>query len=274
MDRLTRSITLAIQSYRLLLEDKELMVLPLISGALMAVVTTSFFFGMGLNRGVVPQDQSEWLFPVFAFYVVTYTIGIYFQAAVVAGATERMRGGNPTVGSALRAATRRLPSILLWGLTAATVGMVLRSIQERSQLVGRLVVGVVGAAWSLATFFIVPAIVVDELSVSEGLSHSVSVFRKTWGETLAGSVGVGLAAMVAWLGLIGVVGLLAWAQLVVPAIVAGATGAVLLFMFFSALEGVYLASLYRYASEGDVPPGFDATEIRHAFPRGRRSPEF
>ena len=44
------------------------------------------------------------LLALFVFYVVTYTITFFFQAAIIAGASERMAGGDPTLGSALGAA--------------------------------------------------------------------------------------------------------------------------------------------------------------------------
>lgn len=269
MDRISRSFALVGQSFRLLLHDKELMLLPVVSGLLLVLVTASFFVGMGFHRGHVPADESEWLFPAFLFYVVTYAVGIFFQGAVVAGATQRMRGENPTLGSALRAPLRRLPSILLWAVIAATVGMLLRSLQERSGFLGRLVISLVGAAWSLATFFIVPAIVVDELSVSEGLSHSADVFKRTWGETLAGSVGLGLAAVVVWLLFAACIAAIVAVGPVWLAIGVGAAGGVTLLALFATLEGIYVASLYRYATDGQVPTGFHIGDFRHTFVRRR-----
>jgi hypothetical protein len=102
---------------------------------------------------------------------------------VIAGATERLRGGDPTVGSALSAAARRLGPILMWALVAATVGTILRSIQQPVGFVGKIVVALAGAAWSLATFFIVPVLVLEERSVADSFKRSVSIFKTTWGES-------------------------------------------------------------------------------------------
>ena len=125
MGRIGRSIHLVGQSYRLLMQDKELMVLPLISGVLIAVVAISFFFGFGIDGERLAERRPEVIVPLFLLYVVTYAIGIFFQAAVVAGATERMRGGDPTVASALAAAGRRIGPILMWAVVASTVGVII-----------------------------------------------------------------------------------------------------------------------------------------------------
>jgi hypothetical protein len=44
-------------------------------------------------------------------------------------------------------------------------------------------------------------------------------------------------------------------------------GAIVLMVFFSALQGIYLATLYRYATQGVAPVGFDGALLQHAFAR-------
>ena len=261
MGRIGRSFQLLQQSYRILMQDKELMILPLISGVFVVGVAVSFFFfaqsaGISLDRA--DRNQPQALVPMFLVYVVTYFIGIFFQAAVIAGATERMRGGDPTVASALSAAGRRVVPILMWAIVAATVGVLLRAIQDRVGFLGKIIVGFVGAAWSLATFFVVPALVLEEKSVGDSFRQSVATFKKTWGETMVGGASLGVAALVAWITLAAIVGLLAWAGAGIVALAIGAAGAVTLIVFFSALQGIYVASLYRYATEGHATSGFDA----------------
>jgi hypothetical protein len=264
MGRIGRSFQLVGQSYRILMQDKELMILPLISGAVIAVAVAGFAFGFGVDSVSLRQRGPELYVPLFLMYVVTYTVGIFFQAAVIAGATERMRGGNPTIGSALSAASRRMGSIVMWAIVAATVGMLLRAISDRLGFVGRIIVGIVGAAWSLATFFVVPVLVLEDRSVRESFSRSVEVFRKTWGETVVGGINLGVAAFCAWITLIAVSGLLAM-LIGAPALAILAVGAVFLMVFFSALQGIYVASLYRYATDGQSASGFDKALFEQAF---------
>jgi uncharacterized protein DUF6159 len=264
MDRITRSFQLVGQSYQVLMRDKELMVLPLLSGAIMAAVVA--VVGLGFSwGGAPPAARGPALYlPIFLMYVVLYAIGIFFQAAVVAGATERMRGGDPTVGSALAAAQRRLWPIVMWAIVAATVGMFLRAVQDRVGFIGKIVAGLAGAAWSLATFFIVPVLVLEDKSIPDSFTESVSVFKKTWGETMAGGASIGIVAVCAWVVLFALVALIAMATGPL-AIVVFAVGAIVLGIFFSALQGIYVASLYRYATEGSAPPGFDRTLLDNAF---------
>ncbi|MEP7309084.1 MAG: DUF6159 family protein [Acidobacteriota bacterium] len=264
MGRIGRSFQLVGQSYRILMRDKELMVLPLISGAIMAAVVASFAFGFGLDMSRVERHGPDVYLPVFLMYVVTYAVGIFFQAAVVAGATDRMNGGDPTLASALAAAGRRFGPILLWAVVAATVGMALRAIQDRVGFVGKIIAGLIGAVWSLATFFVVPVLVLEDRSIGESFTRSLGVFKKTWGETVVGESSLGAAAICAWVTLVAIVGLLSYVIGVV-AVAVFLVGAICLMVFFSALQGVYVASLYRYATQGLAPPGFDGTLLDRAF---------
>jgi hypothetical protein len=269
MGRIGRSFQLVGQSYRILMQDKELMVLPLISGVFIVIAVAAMAAGFGLTAAHFPRRGPELYVPAFLFYVVTYTIGIFFQAAVVAGATERMRGGDPTIGSALAAAGRRFGPIVMWAIVAATVGMLLRAIHDRVGFIGKILTSVLGVAWSLATFFIVPVLVLEDRSIPDSFTRSVSVFRETWGETVVGETTLGAAAACAWFTLIAVSGLLAMA-IGVAALAVFFAGAVALMTFFSALQGVYVASLYGFASGGAVASGLDASLLRQAFrPKNR-----
>ncbi len=274
MGRIGRGFSLMKQAYGVLRQDKELLVLPLLSGLAIAVVIASFVLGLGLHEeGAADRsyDAAHGLL-AFAMYVVLYAVAFFFQAALIAGAMERMRGGDPTVGSAIRAASARLVPILGWSVVAATVGLLLRAIQERSELLGKIVVGLIGAGWSLATFFVVPVLVMERAGVGGSLGRSVSLFKRTWGETMTGHVGFGVASLILLLPVVLVAGLLASFNPVLGGI-AGVFGGAVVLIFLNALQGVFTAALYRYAAEDAVPPGFDENQVRSAFGalHGRRS---
>jgi hypothetical protein len=270
MGRISRSIALVGQSYRVLMQDKELMVLPLLSGMLCILAVASAFFGFGLVGMLTRGDRTMGYATIFCVSVVTYAIGIFFQAAIVAGASERMRGGDPTLGSALSTAAAHIGPILGWAIVAATVGTILRIISDRAGFIGKIVVGLVGAAWSLATFFVVPVIVLENRPVGDSVRRSVAIFKETWGEAFVGGLNMGVAAFAAWVTLIAVTGLVAWAGAGVWALGLFVPGAILLVVLFSTLQGVFLAALYRYATTGHAADGFDQTLLSQAFTQKTR----
>jgi hypothetical protein len=202
--------------------------------------------------------------PLFAIYFVTNTIGIFFQCALVAGATERMRGGTPTLASALGAAFARWRVIVGWAAFSATVGVVMRLIHERVGGLGRLVMVIGEMAWSLVTFLIVPVLVLEERSVRESLRRSAGLLRKTWGESVIADGAFGVVFFVAFLGLaIATYPLyrIAGSDVALKALL---SVAIPLMTFSSALYSVFLAALYRYATdESDTP--FAQSDLAQAF---------
>jgi Family of unknown function (DUF6159) len=261
MGRIARSFALVKESWRVLMMDKELFLLPVISGAILIVLVGSWFFAIGPAH----LEGKAMILPVFLLYVIAYTVSIYFQSAVIAGALERLRGGDPTLRSALGAASSRLPTIVLWGLVAATVGLVLRMIENRSEAVGRFVSGLLGAAWTLMTFFVVPVIVVERAPVGTAMRRSLSLFKETWGESVSGGIGLGLLGILVMLPVGAVCVLLGNAGFVYAAIAVGVLGAAVAGTVMSALQGVFVAALYRYATTGAVGAGVDPELLQQVF---------
>src|SRR5690606_28431026 len=192
--------------------------------------------------------------------------------ALVGAALIRLRGGDPTVADGFRIALSKLPTILGYAAIAATVGMVLRALQERAGFIGRFVVGLVGAAWSIATFLVVPVLVSNDVGPIEAVKRSAALLGKTWGQNLIGNTGIGLVFGLALFALVvvggGVIALAATSgvtSLLVVAIAAMVVALLLLILIQAALQGVYAAALYRYAEEGEAGGGFQHEMVADAF---------
>jgi cobalamin biosynthesis protein CobD/CbiB len=135
--------------------------------------------------------------------------------------------------------------------------MVLRYLSERTGLIGRLVLGGLGVAWSLATFLVAPVLVVEKVGPVQAISRSASLLRTTWGEQVAGNVGIGLVFGLASV-VVGVAAALLFVTLVEASLVLGVLVAVVaiaviagLALLGSTLQAVFTASVYRYAVTGD-----------------------
>jgi hypothetical protein len=148
--------------------------------------------------------------------------------------------------------------------------MILRWISERAGLVGAIIIGIIGFAWNLATFLVVPVLVMEKVGPIEAIKRSGSLLRKTWGEQLIGAGGIGLVfgllffvVLMIGVGLIVVVSSsvpLMIVVLIALLIVGGLIG-----LIGSAASGVYTASLYRYATKGDPGTAFRADTMAAAF---------
>ena len=279
MGKFSRSWALAKASMGVLRSDKELLVFPLVSTAATLLVAASFvlpMFGLGLFRnleadGGMPAMFYPWL---FCFYLVQYFVIFFFNTALVGAAMIRLDGGDPTVSDGLRIARSKWLPILGYAAIAATVGLLLRAVEQKAGFLGRIVIGLIGVAWTVATYMVVPVLVARDVGPIEAVKESATLLKDTWGENIIGNGGIGLAFGFANLALMlvaaAVVVLLVMQHMLVLAVVVAGLAllaVLLLALVQSALAGIYSAALYRFAVQGDAPSGFDAVVLRDAFQR-------
>lgn len=272
------SWSLVAASARVLKQDRELLVFPLISGIATVLVTATFVLPLVATEGwrLFAEGGGGYMAYVlgFLFYLAQYTVVFFFNSALVGAALIRMEGGDPTVGDGLRIAVSRLPAIVGYAAVAATVGMVLRAISERAGWLGKLVVAVVGLGWNLATFLAVPVLVTRNVGPVDAVRESAALFKRTWGEQVVGVLGMGWAFFLIFVGWALLVGLPFFFLLPVSEVAAIATlgvgvlGFVFLVLVQSSLHGIYTAALYRYATQGDAG-AFGSDLLEDAF-RARR----
>ena len=276
METIRRSYHLFRQSLAILSQDKELLIFPLLSGIVTIVAflsmvwggwTTGFFNRIAETGDRSLEANALAYAAMFLWYFVSWFIVIFFNVAIVHCAKIRIDGGDPTVADGFRASMQHLGRIALWALISATVGLILRIIAERAKLLGRIVVWIVGAAWSIATYFIIPVMIFERRSLRDSVKQSTSLIAKTWGESLAAGIGIGAFTM-----LLAVAGLalpIAGALIDVRAALIGLALMVIwwlaLAIITSALASIFRTSLYVYAAEGRTPPGFSPEYVQNAF---------
>ncbi len=278
IERLATGWELAKQSVRVLRMDKELLVFPLLSGIACMLVLASFAIPLFLSGALEAAEDNQDLAQnaltyviLFAFYFINYFVIIFFNSALVGCAIIRLKGGDPTVRDGFGAAAARLPQIAAWAFVAASVGLILRAIESRSERVGQIVSGLLGMAWSITTFFVVPVIVIEKTGPIEAIKRSVSIMKNTWGESLAAKFGIGFITFL--LTLVGLIPLgfgvylasSGMAAIGIALIVVGGLWVLLVSLVASALGSIILAALYIYAAEGQIPNEFDSSLIKTAF---------
>lgn len=280
MSTFSRSWALAKSSWAVLRQDKELLALPVIS-SITSLLAVAPFLGIAL-LGMAESGRDVRLAPVgwvalFLAYLLGAYVTIFFQSALVLAANERLTGGSPTLGWALRAAGANAGRILPWALVSATVSVVLNAIQQRAGIVGRLVVGLVGLAWTLVTMLVLPILVIEQVGVRDALSRSAEAFKRTWGENVVLNGGIGLVSMLGMLagllafGGLGLIGAgTGLGALVLVAVVGFVVWMLVVSVFSAALSGVFRTALYRYAMLGEEPAGFSHDQIAAAFRTRRR----
>ncbi|MEM1181931.1 MAG: DUF6159 family protein [Acidobacteriota bacterium] len=267
--KISRSWSLVKASASVLQADKELMIFPMLSGVASVITGVLFFLPLTFLQG--GGFEMAGYVALFLFYFVSTFVVVFFNSALVGAALIRLDGGDPTVADGLRIARQRLPLIVQWSLLAATVGLLMRAAREKSNGLAKFAMGLIGVAWNVATFLIVPVLVTRDLNPIDALKESASLLKKTWGEQIVGNAGIGL---IFWL-----VGI-AYSVIAIPAVllsfstgapwvgvpvlVAVVIGYGLIVLTSATLSGIYSAALFRYATVGEVR-GIDRQLLASAF---------
>jgi len=256
--------------------DPELMVYTLLSAvfsmvAAVAVISGSIGLEAVFGSGDATAQEEDLvtaahLGMAFVGYLVISVITVFWNAAIIASAYERLTAGtNPSFSYGIKQATKCLPQILVWGVISGTVGMLLKILEGVARdgdspiplrIVAGLATFVIGVAWWMATFFIVPILVLERAGVLDGMKESPKLFRETWGEDVGSHIGTGI--------LQGIV-ILLLVLIVLPLVFLGEAGGVLAVvivllgiglsvLFFTTVESVNRASLFYYAKTGEIPP--------------------
>ncbi len=279
MGKFRNTLDLAKKSWHVLQKDRELVLLPVISVVISIAVIA--VFGLAAWATVettntaagseTTASPATYVLGLVGFFGVTI-VGVFFTGALVAGAHERMTGGDPTVSSSISRAFARLPGLVPWALITGTVGLIFRLIESALRerggiagLIGRILLSGLQMAWGVASFLTIPAIVIDEAGPIEGFKRSVSMLRTTWGENLIAQAGFGILGFV--LALVGgipllVIGAAVGLEFVGIGLAVLWIGAVMLVM--TTLSAIFQTALYMYASRGVAPTGFEGSDLAGA----------
>jgi hypothetical protein len=277
--RIQRGWALTKQSFRVLRDDRSLLLFPIIAIPA-AVAATAIVMGPGIALYTADNQEAILIaFGLVALYVLTF-VTVFFNVALAAAASTGLSGGDSTVGEGLRAARGRLGVIAAWALVQTVVGVIISAIQSATNesVVGRILGGLVSFAWSAATFFVVPVIALEGVGPKDAFKRSVSLLRERWGEGVVGAASAtGAVFLIALLPLLALGGggyaLINSGQDVAGGVLLALAGVVLVaaVLIGGTVNAIFRVALYRFATDGTAVGGFDPAQMQAAFaPKKRR----
>jgi hypothetical protein len=270
-DRLSNGWAITKSSFAILKANKQLLIFPVLSGTAMVLIIASIllpifaFAGWDAENININFDNKAvpYLF-TFLFYLVNYFVVVFFNMALVHCTKLYLAGEEVTVMSGIKFSLSRIGVILSWALFAATVGTILKAIQENAGWIGKLIAGAFGLVWGITTFFVVPIIAYENLGPINAFKRSASLMKQKWGESIGSTFSLGLIQFVGTLVIVGVAVLIA--TFINPVIGIG-LGIILLFIMYtitSAIKTVFISMVYQNVN-GNVEEHFNQQLIDGLF---------
>ena len=273
MGKFANSKALAGASFGVLKSEKKLAAIPAVSAITCGIIAVAVGGGVVLTADFIAnpapgQDDfsltpASWAIGIVGLFIIGLVSQI-FAATLIAAANERLDGGSFTMGQAFSKATTRTPSILGWSAINSTVGLILQAIDAKAGFLGDLAAGLIGAAWNVVTWLVLPIIIIEGTGPIAAIKKSATLLKSTWGENLFAQAGIGLIGFLLMLPGILIFGALSF---VLPVV-----GIPLLFIWIvvisclmSALGAIYRTALYRFAVGLPNGDAFTQDELSGAF---------
>ncbi len=278
---LERSWSLTKLSARILSQDKEMLLFPLLGGIFSLLFFVAMLFPTGVWAVAVGGEGVAFDVVNYVLMAITYFglafVATFFNVCVVFTTRTRFEGGDATFAQSIAFALSRVPQIAAWSALSASVGLFLHALDrvgKRHGGLGQVLVsvarGMLGMAWSVVTLFVVPVMVYEGVGPFDAVRRSMETLRHTWGESLVRHVGLGVAqSVVLFAGLlVGGVAVLALANLGGTALAVGivllVAWVIVVVLVFQVLNAVFNTALYVFAQRGQAPGAYDADLLSHA----------
>jgi hypothetical protein len=262
------------QSLSFIGDNKDLIWLPVLSFVLSIVLVLATIGGIIFG---IPKGPDSLLFSILsvavAYGVIAFVV-LFIHSWLISCVYKRLAGEPGRLSEGYRATVKRIPQIIAWALVSATVGLLLQLIESFNDLIGDIVAAVLGFAWGLAVYFVIPVIIVDGCGPFAAIKKSSTIFGKNWRK---------MVNCYFWLSAVFLIAIvLVYAiEYVDPPLLKALNPAIyipliIVFLiaasFFSRLfNAIVQSALYLYYVEKKVPKGFDEALLKQAFCERRRS---
>ena len=248
--RLSNGWNIALSSFAVLKENRQLLLFPILSGISMSLVIGSFvvalFASSGWDASAVGDRENVFnYFLVFLYYVINYFIIVFFNTALIHCTHLYFKGEEVSIRKGLQFSVSRIGAIFSWALFAATVGMILRLLQENLGWIGKIITGLIGIVWSIATFFVVPVIAYEKLGPIDAFKRSATLMKEKWGESLGATFSFGIVQLIAILLLAIPSFILGYAIHPIVGMIVFALGVFTIVVVMSAAKVIFVSAVYH-----------------------------
>jgi hypothetical protein len=294
--KIANGVQLTQQCWRALKQNPQLIIFPLLSSIALIMIAISFAIPMAVGASLLFGKQAnfetyassaKWIVYgvvisiIFLFYFISYTVIIFSNTALVGVSLKLLKGEPATACDGIGIGMSHLGQIIGFALISATIGTLAKisnsmaKDNSENEIAGALslMMGGLQGVWSVVVFFAIPVYVVENLGPIASIHRSWDIFKQAWGENFTGKAvigGIGCLVQLILLAIVTALIAVTVATKYIPllgiAILFGIVSFTVLALFNEAINGVFQASLYHYATTGDAGRFIDNDLARNAFP--------
>jgi hypothetical protein len=261
-------------SFQYIKRDWELLVYSILSllSALVILATFAwvdiFFLGNiqtfveGAETSQATSDIIIYAY-IFIYYLVFSFIAFFFNTAIITSVQRRIEWKDNKLWDGLRDSIKHIKAIFIWSLINAIVSTILNILQnmfKENSIVGRIIVGLIGWAWNILTFFSFPLMIINGVWPKDAIKESASLFKKTWWERAIIHVWVGFLFFLLYLVVLALSIFIIYIGFVITWVVLIVLWMLFLIILSSTCNVIIKTILLSYAQNGKIPDGIENGE--------------
>jgi hypothetical protein len=267
--RFSNGWSISMNSFKVLRANKQLIIFPILSGISFLLILGSFFTiilaGAGWNLDQIENPGRETgILYIFLYYLVNYFVVVFFNTALLHCTRLYFQGEEVTIEKGLKFSISRIGTLFAWSMFAATVGTILKLIEENAGALGKFIIGLIGVVWSIATFFVVPVLAYEKAGPVTAFKRSAQLMKEKWGESLGASFSFGLVQFIAFLVIAIPLFLLGFLVHPILGVILAVLGAMLVMAVISASQTIFISAVYHNIT-GDPVEHFNQQMIDNLF---------
>ncbi len=212
MESFSRGWSFLKQAWQMAVKDKDLIkpsIMALFAGLVVSIIFIPLMVGAGFLTGgdnnVVGQVALFVLGAVMIF--VEYSVGYIFSAMTIYLVYGYLAEGDGVMSKAWAIVRREWWHILSLAAASTVVNLLKNAVKGKGQNPGRnLFSGLISTVWTEAAFLILPAMVIEDINLKDGLKRAGSIIKNNL--LLVGISTVGVKAVNGLIGfLLGLLGI-------------------------------------------------------------------
>lgn len=263
------------QASKLASQHKKLAWLPFFSTAItlviMGVILRPIIRAHELNELLHAHHLNQILLIYLWLYLFIFTIEQitqYFSAAFIACAQQIFQKKTVSLFIGFKIASARFLALFGWMSFALTAGLFIRLFRMLLRFLPFYKKSLQELKWPIATYFILPCIIIDQMGPIKSMKQSALLMRNNWGKDLNPNFGVSpwlvLGRLFAIVPLL--VGfIIGGHQNIIIGLIITITLTVITTTLASLTHLLLCVALFRFASEGIVEAPFEEAQIKKAF---------
>jgi hypothetical protein len=274
------------QCWQALWRNKQLAIFPAISGiATLVILAVTMVIVLGVTTRMHSDNAAGYMFVLglVIVYVLSTFVITFCNTALVGTCLKLLRGQPATVNDGFNIALSHLSTLIGFSLLSSTVGLLTGIIRGEAResknlllmIVGLILSAIIRFSWDVATFLILPVIVVENLSVGKALQRSTNLFKQTWANLVLGEMTIStgaclFTALAIGIGALLIVGAAMTGSIVLIGVAVALTVLALavVAIMVSAVNTIYRTSLYLYATTGNAGSFLDPRLVYGLFNPG------